>query len=146
MLRKLGFSVEDDILKTPEQIAQERKDSRLRRKIEFANRGASVEFTKEERDRINKLQSAQKEARGKMREISGNERSIAAGERKIDSLDRREAKIDQENRLKMNQQKLSAANAMAQQLETLQKANMPLDQKLKGIEEVLKKRLPDESM
>lgn len=146
MLRKLGFSVEDDILKTPEQIAQERKDSRLRRKIEFANRGARVEFTKEERDRINKLQSAQKEARGKMREISGNERSIAAGERKIDSLDRREAKIDQENRLKMNQQKLSAANAMAQQLETLQKANMPLDQKLKGIEEVLKKRLPDESM
>ena len=81
-----------------------------------------------------------------MREISGNERSIAAGERKIDSLDRREAKIDQENRLKMNQQKLSAANAMAQQLETLQKANMPLDQKLKGIEEVLKKRLPGETV
>ena len=146
MLQKLGFSVEDDILKTPDQIAQERKDSRLKQKIELANKGSKVEFTAEERDRINQLQAAQKEARENLRKISGNEKSIASEEQKINALDRREARIEQENRLKMNQQKLSAANAMAQQLETLQKANMPLDQKLKGIEEVLKKRLPDETM
>ena len=146
MLQKLGFSVEDDILKTPDQIAQERKDSRLKQKIELANKGSKVEFTAEERDRINQLQAAQKEARENLRKISGNEKSIASEEQKINALDRWEARIEQENRLKMNQQKLSAANAMAQQLETLQKANMPLDQKLKGIEEVLKKRLPDETM
>lgn len=146
MLQKLGFSVEDDILKTPDQIAQERKDSRLKQKIELANKGSKVEFTAEERDRINQLQAAQKEARENLRKISGNEKSIESEEQKINALDRREARIEQENRLKMNQQKLSAANAMAQQLETLQKANMPLDQKLKGIEEVLKKRLPDETM
>ena len=146
MLQKLGFSVEDDILKTPDQIAQERKDSRLKQKIELANKGSKVEFTAEERDRINQLQAAQKEARENLRKISGNEKSIASEEQKINALDRREARIEQENRLKMKQQKLSAANAMAQQLETLQKANMPLDQKLKGIEEVLKKRLPDETM
>lgn len=146
MLQKLGFSVEDDILKTPDQIAQERKDSRLKQKIDLANKGSKVEFTAEERDRINQLQAAQKEARENLRKISGNEKSIESEEQKINALDRREARIEQENRLKMNQQKLSAANAMAQQLETLQKANMPLDQKLKGIEEVLKKRLPDETM
>lgn len=146
MLQKLGFSVEDDILKTPDQIAQERKDSRLKQKIELANKGSKVEFTAEERDRINQLQAAQKEARENLRKISGNEKSIESEEQKINALDRREARIEQENRLKMNQQKLSAANAMAQQLENLQKANMPLDQKLKGIEEVLKKRLPDETM
>lgn len=146
MLQKLGFSVEEDILKTPEQIAQERKDSRLKQKIELANKGSKVEFSKEERDRINQLQTAQKEAREKMRKIAGNEKSISATEADIDALDRKEAKIDQENRQKLNQQKLNAANQMEKDLETLKKANMPMEQRLKGIEEVLKKRLPLESV
>ena len=71
MLQKLGFSVEEEILKTPEQIAQEQKDSRLKQKIELANKGSKVEFSKEERDRINQLQKAQKEAREKMQKIAG---------------------------------------------------------------------------
>lgn len=146
MLQKLGFSVEEDILKTPEQIAQERKDSRLKQKIELANKGSKVEFSKEERDRINQLQKAQKEAREKMQKIAGNEKSISATEADIDALDRKEAKIDQENRQKLNQQKLNAANQMEKDLETLKKANMPMEQRLKGIEEVLKKRLPLESV
>lgn len=146
MLQKLGFSVEEDILKTPEQIAQERKDSRLKQKIELANKGSKVEFSKEERDRINQLQKAQKEAREKMQKIAGNEKSISATEADIDALDRKEAKIDQENRQKLNRQKLNAANQMEKDLETLKKANMPMEQRLKGIEEVLKKRLPLESV
>lgn len=146
MLQKLGFSVEEEILKTPEQIAQERKDSRLKQKIELANKGSKVEFSKEERDRINQLQTAQKEAREKMRKIAGNEKSISATEADIDALDRKEAKIDQENRQKLNRQKLNAANQMEKDLETLKKANMPMEQRLKGIEEVLKKRLPLESV
>ena len=146
MLQKLGFSVEEEILKTPEQIAQEQKDSRLKQKIELANKGSKVEFSKEERDRINQLQKAQKEAREKMQKIAGNEKSISATEADIDALDRKEAKIDQENRQKLNQQKLNAANQMEKDLETLKKANMPMEQRLKGIEEVLKKRLPLESV
>lgn len=146
MLQKLGFSVEEEILKTPEQIAQEQKDSRLKQKIELANKGSKVEFSKEERDRINQLQTAQKEAREKMQKIAGNEKSISATEADIDALDRKEAKIDQENRQKLNRQKLNAANQMEKDLETLKKANMPMEQRLKGIEEVLKKRLPLESV
>ena len=146
MLQKLGFSVEDDILKTPEQIAQERKDSRLKQKIELANKGSKVEFSKEERDRINQLQTAQKEAREKIQKIAGNEKSISATEADIDALDRKEAKIDQENRQKLNRQKMNAANQMEKDLETLKKANLPMEQRLKGIEEVLKKRLPLESV
>lgn len=146
MLQKLGFSVEEDILKTPEQIAQERKDSRLKQKIELANKGSKVEFSKEERDRINQLQTAQKEAREKIQKIAGNEKSISATEADIDALDRKEAKIDQENRQKLNRQKMNAANQMEKDLETLKKANMPMEQRLKGIEEVLKKRLPLESV
>ena len=35
---------------------------------------------------------------------------------------------------------------MAQQLETLKRANQPLETKLKSIESVLKQRLPDETV
>ena len=41
---------------------------------------------------------------------------------------------------------MNAANQMEKDLETLKKANLPMEQRLKGIEEVLKKRLPLESV
>ena len=146
MLGKLGFSVNEDILKTPEQIAQERKDARLRKKIEFANRGATVSFTAEERDRINSMQTAQQEARRKQKQIAGKESAVARTERKIATLDRDESTRDRANREKMMQQKLAVSESMAQQLETLKRANQPLETKLKSIESVLKQRLPDETV
>ena len=146
MLGKLGFSVNEDILKTPEQIAQERKDARLRKKIEFANRGATVSFTAEERDRINSMQTAQQEARRKQKQIAGKESAVARTERKITTLDRDESTRDRANREKMMQQKLAVSESMAQQLETLKRANQPLEIKLKSIESVLKQRLPDETV
>ena len=146
LLGKLGFSVNEDILKTPEQIAQERKDERLRKKIGFANRGAKVRFNSEERDRINAMQTAQREARRRQKQIAGKESAVSRTERKIAALDRDEMARDRENREKMMQQKLAVSESMAQQLETLKRANQPLETKLRAIEAVLKQRLPGETV
>ena len=146
LLGKLGLSVNEDILKTPEQIAQERKDERLRKKIGFANRGAKVRFNSEERDRLNVMQSAQREARRRQKQIAGKESAVSRTERKIAALDRDETARDRENREKMMQQKLAVSESMAQQLETLKRANQPLETKLRAIEAVLKQRLPGETV
>ena len=146
LLGKLGLSVNEDILKTPEQIAQERKDERLRKKIGFANRGAKVRFNSEERDRLNVMQAAQTEARRRQKQIAGKESAVSRTERKIAALDRDEMARDRENREKMMQQKLAVSESMAQQLETLKRANQPLETKLRAIEAVLKQRLPGETV
>ena len=146
LLGKLGLSVNEDILKTPEQIAQERKDERLRKKIGFANRGAKVRFNSEERDRINAMQTAQREARRRQKQIAGKESAVSRTERKIAALNRDEMAHDRENREKMMQQKLAVSESMAQQLETLKRANQPLETKLRAIEAVLKQRLPGETV
>ncbi len=146
MLRKLGQSVDEDILKTPEQIAQAEKDDMLKTKIEAANKGQSVTFTKEEAARINEMQKAQSDARAKQKAIQGGEANIEGAEKDLKSLDKQRRQEDYDSRRKNIEQRELATARVNEQLETAKAANKPMVELLDAIKDILKKGLPTETM
>lgn len=146
MLRKFGQTLEDDILKTPEQIAQERKDDILRKKIEAYNKGEKVTFTKEEQEQVKKLQDAQKKARELTANKETNQGYIKDAENAMDAYDRKrkqEEWKERANSLKNRSQVMAAAN---EQIRIAKEGNAPMEAVLKKIEEILKKGLPNETL
>lgn len=146
MLRKFGQTLEDDILKTPEQIAQERKDDILRKKIEAYNKGEKVTFTKEEQEQVKKLQDTQKKARELTANKETNQGYIKDAENAMDAYDRKrkqEEWRERANSLKNRSQVMAAAN---EQIRIAKEGNAPMEAVLKKIEEILKKGLPNETL
>ena len=146
MLLRFGATLEDDILKTPQQIAQERKDHILRQKIEAYNQGAKVTFTKEEQAQIREMQNAQKKARKFMADKEMNEGYIHDAEKSLNAYDRRR-EIEERNARANELKNRSAALKNAEdQLRIAKEANQPMEAVLKKIEEILKKGLPTETL
>lgn len=146
MLRKLGQSVDEDILKTPGQIAQAEKDDMLKTKIEAANKGQTVTFTKDEAARINEMQKAQSEARRRQESVKGGEANIEGAEKDLKSLDKQRRQEDYDSRRKNIKQRELATARVNEQLETAKAANKPMVELLDAIKDILKKGLPTETI
>lgn len=146
MLSKFGATLEDDILKTPEQIAQERKDNVLRRKIDAYNQGAKVTFTKEEQARILEMQNAQNKARKLMADKEMNESYINDAEKSLNAYDRRREIEERNARANELKNRSAALKAAEDQLRIAKEANQPMEAVLKKIEEILKYGLPNQTV
>lgn len=145
-LQRFGATLEDDLLKSPEQIAQDRKDEILRKKIDAYNQGAKVTFTKEEQSRIQELQHEQKRARLAMEGKTSNESSIRSAERSLDAYDRRREIEDRRERANELKNRAATMKAAEDQLRIAKEANQPLEAVLKKIEEILKGGLPNQTV
>ena len=145
-LQRFGATLEDDLLKSPQQIAQDRKDEILRKKIDAYNQGAKVTFTKEEQSRIQELQHEQKRARLAMAEKTSNESSIKSAERSLDAYDRRREIEDRRERANELKNRAATMKAAEDQLRIAKEANQPLEAVLKKIEEILKGGLPNQTV
>lgn len=146
MLSKFGATLEDDILKTPEQIAQERKDNVLRQKIDAYNQGAKVTFTKEEQARILEMQNAQNKARKLMADKEMNESYINDAEKSLNAYDRRREIEERNARANELKNRSAALKAAEDQLRIAKEANQPMEAVLKKIEEILKYGLPNQTV
>lgn len=146
MLSKFGATLEDDILKTPEQIAQERKDNVLRQKIDAYNQGAKVTFTKEEQARILEMQNAQNKARKLMADKEMNEGYINDAEKSLNAYDRRREIEERNARANELKNRSAALKAAEDQLRIAKEANQPMEAVLKKIEEILKYGLPNQTV
>lgn len=146
MLSKFGATLEDDILKTPEQIAQERKDNVLRQKIEAYNQGAKVTFTKEEQARILEMQNAQNKARKLMADKEMNEGYINDAEKSLNAYGRRREIEERNARANELKNRSAALKAAEDQLRIAKEANQPMEAVLKKIEEILKYGLPNQTV
>ena len=146
MLRRFGATLEDDILKTPEQIAQERKDNVLRQKIDAYNQGAKVTFTKEEQARILEMQNAQNKARKLMADKEMNESYINDAEKSLNAYDRRREIEERNARANELKNRSAALKAAEDQLRIAKEANQPMEAVLKKIEEILKYGLPNQTV
>lgn len=146
MLSKFGATLEDDILKTPEQIAQERKDNVLRQKIDTYNQGAKVTFTKEEQARILEMQNAQNKARKLMADKEMNESYINDAEKSLNAYDRRREIEERNARANELKNRSAALKAAEDQLRIAKEANQPMEAVLKKIEEILKYGLPNQTV
>ena len=146
MLRRFGATLEDDILKTPEQIAQERKDNILRQKIDAYNRGEKVTFTKEEQARIREMQNAQNKARKLMADKEMNEGYINDAEKSLNAYDRRREIEERNARANELKNRSAALKAAEDQLRIAKEANQPMESVLKKIEEILKYGLPNQTV
>ena len=146
MLRRFGAALEDDILKTPEQIAQERKDNILRQKIDAYNRGEKVTFTKEEQARIREMQNAQNKARKLMADKEMNEGYINDAEKSLNAYDRRREIEERNARANELKNRSAALKAAEDQLRIAKEANQPMESVLKKIEEILKYGLPNQTV
>ena len=146
MLRRFGATLEDDILKTPEQIAQERKDNILRQKIDAYNQGAKVTFTKEEQARILEMQNAQNKARKLMADKEMNESYINDAEKSLNAYDRRREIEERNARANELKNRSAALKAAEDQLRIAKEANQPMEAVLKKIEEILKYGLPNQTV
>lgn len=146
MLSKFGATLEDDILKTPEQIAQERKDNVLRQKIDAYNQGAKVTFTKEEQARILEMQNAQNKARKLMADKEMNESYINDAEKSLNAYDRRREIEERNARANELKNRSAALKAAEDQLRIAKEANQPMEAVLKKIEEILKNGLPNQTV
>ena len=146
MLRRFGATLEDDILKTPEQIAQERKDNILRQKIDAYNQGAKVTFTKEEQARILEMQNAQNKARKLMADKEMNEGYINDAEKSLNAYDRRREIEERNARANELKNRSAALKAAEDQLRIAKEANQPMEAVLKKIEEILKNGLPNQTV
>nr|DAJ55106.1 MAG TPA: tail tape measure protein [Caudoviricetes sp.] len=146
MLRRFGATLEDDILKTPEQIAQERKDNILRQKIDAYNQGAKVTFTKEEQARILEMQNAQNKARKLMADKEMNEGYINDAEKSLNAYDRRREIEERNARANELKNRSAALKAAEDQLRIAKEANQPMEAVLKKIEEILKYGLPNQTV
>ncbi|MDD3886957.1 MAG: hypothetical protein PHI35_08790, partial [Victivallaceae bacterium] len=112
-LSRFGASVDEDILKTPEQIAQDKKDDLLRVKITAANKGEKVSFTAEERDRINSLREEQLKARKLKAESSDLSKQSETSEASISAEARDRAAADKARRLKELDAREKITNAVS---------------------------------
>ena len=146
MLRRFGATLEDDILKTPEQIAQERKDNILRQKIEAYNQGAKVTFTKEEQARIRAMQNTQSKARKLMADKEMNEEYINDAEKSLNAYDRRREIEERSARANELKNRSAALKSAEDQLRIAKEANQPMEAVLKKIEEILKYGLPKQTV
>ena len=146
MLSKFGATLEDDILKTPEQIAQERKDNVLRQKIDAYNQGAKVTFTEEEQARILEMQNAQNKARKLMADKEMNESYINDAEKSLNAYDRRREIEERNARANELKNRSAALKAAEDQLRIAKEANQPMEAVLKKIEEILKYGLPNQTV
>ena len=132
--------------KTPEQIAQERKDNVLRQKIDAYNQGAKVTFTKEEQARILEMQNAQNKARKLMADKEMNEGYINDAEKSLNAYDRRREIEERNARANELKNRSAALKAAEDQLRIAKEANQPMEAVLKKIEEILKNGLPHQTV
>ena len=146
MLSKFGATLEDDILKTPEQIAQERKDNVLRQKIDAYNQGAKVTFTKEEQARIQEMQNTQNKARKLKADKEMNESYINDAEKSLNAYDRKRELEERKARANELKNRSAALKAAEDQLRIAKEANQPMEAVLKKIEEILKYGLPNQTV
>lgn len=146
MLSKFGATLEDDILKTPEQIAQERKDNVLRQKIDAYNQGAKVTFTKEEQARIQEMQNSQNKARKLKADKEMNETYINDAEKSLNAYDRKRELEERKARANELKNRSAALKAAEDQLRIAKEANQPMEAVLKKIEEILKYGLPNQTV
>ncbi|MBR2905626.1 MAG: hypothetical protein IKC08_06980, partial [Lentisphaeria bacterium] len=141
-LQKFGASVSGNILKTPAEIAQERKDEILRKKIASHNEGKAVRFTDEEKKRIATLQAEQLKARQAQQAIDKNKGRIQRTERRVDA---RETLRKQQDWRERSQSLAARSNAVAAAQNTINKINdgkKPVQSYLDVISALLKDRLP----
>lgn len=141
-LQKFGASVSGNILKTPAEIAQERKDEILRKKIASHNEGKAVRFTDDEKKRIATLQAEQLKARQAQQTIDKNKGRIQRTERRVDA---RETLRKQQDWRERSQSLAARSNAVAAAQNTMNKINggkKPVQSYLDLISALLKDRLP----
>lgn len=145
-LRKFGLNLEDDILKTPQQIAQAKKDELLKTKIEAYNRGAVVNFSKEEKARVVELQARQKSGRDAKTAQEKAEGDVKKTEKEVDKYDRTRREQDWKDRAKEMQDKSKSLGTAGKKIEEAQKnPNAALETVMKEIAKLLKDKLPDET-
>lgn len=147
-LSRFGSSVDEDILKTPEQIAQDKKDDLLKLKISAANKGEKVSFTAEERDRINSLRQEQLQARDLKKQSSEMSDMSEESGKTISKMTRERASVERNERVKILEDREKTASAITKTAE-----NAAPDMEIKKltpliarIEEILKKGLPSETI
>ncbi len=145
-LQKFGLNIEDDILKTPQQIAQEKKDDILKTKIESYNRGEKVTFTKEEKARVAELQAKQKSGRDAKAAQEKAEGDIKQTEKDVEKHDRTRKEQDWKDRAKEMQDKSKSLDSAGKKIEDAQKnPNASLETVMKEIAKLLKDKLPEET-
>ncbi len=144
-LSKLGLSVDEDILKTPEQILQAKKDEMLQAKIAAHNRGEKVTFTDEEKARIAQLQEDQKKAREAKKAQEADEKNIEDTEKEVSKLDKQRRDEERQERGQELDQRDKALTAAEAQLTAAKEANAPIVVILEKITDILKNGLPTET-
>ena len=135
-----------DILKSVEQIKQDKQDDLLRRKIEAHNVGGKVTFSQEELSRVNRLVAEQRQARAANKSIGTTEGDITGAEKRLNTFNlrrRTEERIEETKRLASQGNALSAVE---QQLSAAREANAPIVNILARVEQILKKGLPSETV
>ncbi len=145
-LAKMGLSVDEDILKTPEQIAQDRRDELLRKKIEAHNRGGTVTFTAREKARIAELQKQQTGARRLQKQVTEKEGRIKKTEKEVDQYDRSRREQDWAERAKEMADKGKALDEAQTQVQRIRDGTAPLEKLLTAIQGLLKNGLPPETV
>ena len=145
-LRKLGASVDDNLLKSPQEIAQARKDEILRRKIEAYNKGARVQFSGEEKARIKELQDAQKKAQAARKSIEKNQQSIKDNEKTVRDFDRKRRTQDWKERSAELNRRAKAVSAAQKTIKQVNDGKKPVQSYLDLITQLLRNGLPSSTV
>lgn len=141
-LRKLGASVDDNLLKSPQEIAQAKKDEILRRKIEAYNKGAKVRFSDEEKARIRELQEAQRKAQAARKSIEGNRQSIKDNEKTVRDFDRKRQRQNWAERSRDLKRRAAAVSAAQKTIKQVNDGKRPVQSYLDLITQLLRNGLP----
>jgi hypothetical protein len=142
-LGKFGVSdLSKGVLKTAGQVAQQRKDDVLARKIEAANSGETVAFSAEEKKRIAALEAQRAAGLGMEGEIKGAEGNISAEEKKRRAADIAARTADRNKGLASLQEKLGVTRNSAEQIANIKAANIDVVAALAQIKDLLAGRLP----
>ncbi len=125
MLQKLGFGVNEPILKTKEQIEQAKKQNILNAKIEAHNRGEKVNFSAEEKEKIASYRQMQLQAKAKGNKANDIESKIAGLNNKSQQFENSQALLAKKEQAIALANKSKALNAASLQLNAAKEANKP---------------------
>ena len=145
-LQRFGASVSGDILKTSAEIAQERKDEILRKKIASHNEGKVVHFSEGEKKRIVQLQSEQAKARIALSSIEKDKSNIRHTENRIDALDQLRKKQDWKDRSASLTARARTVAAAQNTMNRINDGKKPVQSYLDMISALLTSRLPERTV
>ncbi|MCF6174813.1 MAG: tape measure protein [Victivallaceae bacterium] len=145
-LKALGIDTNrNTVLKSKDEISQDRKNKMLQVKIEAYNKGEQVTFSQEEKQRIANANRQLAGIHDKKNNIDAVNTQSGTAKKEFDQQRNAAAKAARNQQLAGLQQKYGVAKDVASTIDAARKGNEPMVKVLAEVKEILNKRLPGEA-